>query len=139
MEIDRPIDFGLQDFCSKCGKCAQLCPSQSISYGKKVMHNGYEKWPVHVEKCTAMRIGNPNGSGCGTCIKSCPWNKPFTPFHRSVAWTMRNIPLSRRLGIWCDTLMGFHKPNPNKKWWLDLERISGQFVIPEKSGLNRKG
>jgi reductive dehalogenase len=139
MEIDRPIDFGLQDFCSKCGKCAQLCPSQSISYGDKVMHNGYEKWPVHVEKCTAMRIGNPNGSGCGTCIKSCPWNKPFTPFHRSVSWAMRKIPASRRLGIWCDTLMGYHKPNFNKKWWLDLERIGGQFVIPAKSGLNRKG
>ena len=44
LEPDRPIDFGLQDFCNKCGKCAELCPSQSISYGDKVMTNGYEKW-----------------------------------------------------------------------------------------------
>ena len=24
---DKPIDFGLQDFCSKCKKCARECPS----------------------------------------------------------------------------------------------------------------
>jgi len=40
---DKPIDFGLQDFWSKCKKCARECPSGAISDGGKVMHNGYEK------------------------------------------------------------------------------------------------
>ncbi|MCP4898531.1 MAG: hypothetical protein GY906_16275, partial [bacterium] len=35
LAIDKPIDFGLQDFCEKCGKCARECPSQAISYGGK--------------------------------------------------------------------------------------------------------
>jgi len=30
---DKPIDFGLQDFCSKCKKCARECPSGAISDG----------------------------------------------------------------------------------------------------------
>jgi len=138
LKIDRPIDFGLQDFCNKCGKCAELCPSQAISYGDKTMHNGYEKWENDVEKCTSMRVGNPNGSGCGTCVKVCPWNKPFTPFHRAVTWCMRKVPASRKFGIWCDDLLGYHKPNYTNKWWLDLELIKDRFVTPKKSGYMRK-
>lgn len=78
LAIDSPVDFGLQDFCSKCMKCARECPSQAISHGDKEMYNGYERWPIDVEKCTRMRVGNQHGSGCGTCIKVCPWNKPNT-------------------------------------------------------------
>ncbi|MCP4691191.1 MAG: reductive dehalogenase, partial [Desulfobacterales bacterium] len=134
MTVDKPIDFGLQDFCEKCGKCARECPSQSISYGGKEMFNGYEKWPNNVEKCTGARVGNQMGSGCGTCIKVCPWSKPYTPFHRAVNWTMRNAPFTRRLGIWADDLMGYGKPKPDQKWWLDLERVNGVLHPPRKKG-----
>jgi 3-chloro-4-hydroxyphenylacetate reductive dehalogenase len=130
LAVDKPIDFGLQDFCNKCGKCARECPSGAISHGDKVMHNGYEKWPNDVEKCTAMRVGNKYGAGCGTCIKVCPWSKPYTLFHRTVNWTMRNVPFSRRFGIWGDDLMGYGKPDPRRKWWLDLEEVSGELHIP---------
>jgi len=103
---DKPIDFGLQDFCVKCGKCARECLADAISHGEKIIHNGYEKWPNNVEKCAGMRVGNKNGAGCGTCIKSCPWSKPYTFFHRSVNWTMRHVPPARRLGIWGMTSCG---------------------------------
>ena len=139
LEIDRPIDFGLQDFCSKCGRCAEMCPSQAISYGDKGIHNGYAKWLHDVEKCTSMRVGNPNGSGCGTCIKACPWNKPYTPFHRTVSWALRKFPSTRKFGIWCDEKMGYHNPDIKKKWWLDLDqRSDGSFFKPKKAGLKRK-
>jgi ferredoxin len=49
--------------------------------GDKVIHNGYEKWPIEVEKCTHQRIGNKRGVSCGVCFAVCPWNKPYTPFH----------------------------------------------------------
>ena len=127
MAVDKPIDFGLQDFCNKCGKCARECPAQAISYGNKVIHNGYERWPADVQKCTSMRIGNQHGSGCGTCIKVCPWNKPNTPFHRTVNWTMRHVPLARRFAVWADDLMGYGKPRPSRKWWFDLELVDGKY------------
>jgi reductive dehalogenase len=133
LAVDKPIDFGLQDFCSKCGKCARECPSGSISHGDKVMHNGYEKWPNHVVKCTSMRVGNKHGSSCGTCIKVCPWNKPFTPFHRLVMWTMRNVPPARRVGVWADDLLGYGKAEEKCKWWYDLEDVDGILQIPPKS------
>jgi 3-chloro-4-hydroxyphenylacetate reductive dehalogenase len=129
MTPDKPIDFGLQDFCTTCKKCARECPSGAISNGEKVMHNGYEKWPVDVKKCTFMRVGNQHGSGCGTCVKVCPWSKPYTPFHRAVNWIMRNVPPARRLGIWGDDLMGYGKPAASQKWWLDLEDVNGDGIL----------
>lgn len=130
LAVDKPVDFGLQDFCSKCGKCAKACPAQAISYKGKVMYNGYERWPIDVKKCTSMRVGNQHGSGCGTCMKVCPWNKPNTLLHRSVNWVVRNIPLSRRMIIKADDIMGYGKPKTEWKWWLDVEEVNE--VLQEK-------
>ena len=76
-----------------------------------------------------MRVGNQKGSGCGTCIKVCPWNKPYTPFHRAVGWTMRKSSLARSLAIKGDYFMGYGKPDDSKKWWLDLEDVEGDGVL----------
>jgi reductive dehalogenase len=104
LAIDKPIDFGLQDFCTKCMKCARECPSQAISYGDKEMYNGYERWILDVEKCTSMRVGNQHGAGCGTCIKVCPWNKPDTALHRLIGRVMQKVPFARRFAVWGDDL-----------------------------------
>ncbi len=127
LAVDKPIDFGLQDFCSKCKKCARECPSGALSDGGKVMYNGYERWPTDVEKCTKMRVGNPKGSGCGTCIKVCPANKPYTLFHRAVGWTVRHFSVARSLALQADDLFGYGKPNPSQKWWFDLEEVDGHL------------
>ncbi len=132
LAIDKPIDFGLQDFCSKCKKCARECPSGAISFGDKVMYNGYEHWHTDIEKCTAMRVGNQKGAGCGTCIKVCPANKPYTLFHRAVGWAVRNFSFARSIAVWADDLLGYGKPRYDKKWWFDLEDVDGILRIPEK-------
>jgi len=126
---DKPIDFGLQDFCSKCKKCARECPGGALSDGGKEMHNGYEKWPTTVEKCTKMRVGNQKGSGCGTCIKVCPWNKPYSSLHRAMGWAVRKSSLARSIAIRGDNLMGYGKPDYSKKWWFDLEDVEGDGVL----------
>jgi reductive dehalogenase len=129
---DKPIDVGLQDFCTKCKKCARECPSGAISSGDKVILNGYQKWPLDVEKCTAMRVGNKRGSGCGTCVKVCPWNKPYTPFHRAVGWAIRHSSFGRTLATWGDDFMGYGKPDLENKWWFDLEEAEGELRIPSR-------
>ena len=142
MAVDKPIDFGLQDFCSKCKQCARYCPTGAISFGDKVMYNGYEKWPNDMEKCTKGRCGNTKGSGCGVCVAVCPWNKPFTPFHRTVQWTMMHFPFARNFAVMGDRLFGYDKPNLKNKWWLDLEDVDGKLLIPSsagKRGNNRPG
>ena len=68
-----------------------------------------------------MRTGNQQGTSCGTCLVVCPWNKPFTPFHRAVGWAMRHSAAARSVAIWGDDLMGYGKAHPEEKWWFDVE------------------
>ena len=114
MLCDRPIDFGLQDFCSKCKKCARHCPSGALSDGDKVMLNGYERWPSDMRKCTSMRVGNQRGASCGTCMIVCPWNKPYTPLHRTAGWMVRRSSLARTLAVWLDDALGYGHPDRSK-------------------------
>jgi epoxyqueuosine reductase QueG len=69
LEVDKPIDFGLQYFCSNCLKCARECPCDAMPFGDKVMFNGYEMWKPDVERCARYRITNPRGAACGRCIE----------------------------------------------------------------------
>ena len=129
MLCDRPIDFGLQDFCSKCKKCACHCPSGALSDGDKVMFNGYERWPSDMRKCTSMRVGNQSGASCGTCMAVCPWNKPYTPLHRAAGWMIRRSSLGRSLAVWLDDALGYGRPDHSKKWWWDLEDMDGDGIL----------
>ena len=153
LTVDRPIDFGLQQFCTKCVKCARECVSQAIPFGDKVMFNGYETWKPDSERCTLARIGNARGSACGRCIKVCPLTKDVTwdgpLLARLGSWLGINAlwlkPYLPQLAIWLDDFLGNGNPNDAKKWWLDLEVIGEQChtystsnycVVPK--GVNRK-
>ena len=129
---DKPIDFGLQDFCTKCKKCALECPSKAISTGEKIMYNGYETWAFDAERCTKFRVTNQNGASCGRCIKVCPWNKPQGWTHNAVRWMVKNTPLLNGTIIRMDSILGYVKPDPLDKWWFDLEGIEGKYGTPER-------
>ncbi len=142
---DKPIDFGLQQFCSNCWKCARECPCDAISWGDKVMFNGYEMWKLDAERCARYRLTNQRGLACGRCMKTCPLNKVVTwdgPIATQVAsWLGINarwmkpflIPMAVKLDDW----LGHGIRNPKKKWWLDLEIVDGVCVEPRK-GVNQR-
>jgi reductive dehalogenase len=133
LAVDRPIDFGLQDFCSKCLKCARECPPGAISWGEKVMFNGYEMWKPDVEACARYRVTNPNGSACGRCMKVCPFNKQGLLHHRLARWLAIHVPASHKLLIWLDDALEYGKLNPAWKWWLDLEKRDDKLIRPKKT------
>jgi reductive dehalogenase len=138
---DKPIDFGLQDYCEKCQKCARECPVGAIPYGPKIMYNGYETWKQDVAKCTSYRTCNPNGAGCGRCLKVCPWNKADHVSHRLARWSAINLPWSRRALIRLDDMLGFGNRNPVKKWWFDLTVEDGKVIMaknPNQRDINPK-
>jgi reductive dehalogenase len=131
LEPDGPVDFGLQAFCQTCMKCAEACPARAIPTGDKVMYNGYECWKLDVERCAKFRVTNPNGSGCGTCIKVCPWNKPTGTLHDTVRWMALHTPWLDRFLVRMDTLMGYGKRHREKQWWFDLEEVDGVMQVPK--------
>jgi len=128
---DKPVDFGLQRFCGSCAKCARECPSGAIPKGEKVIHNNYEIWRENVEACTRFRITNTQGSGCGNCIKVCPWNKADTWYHRASVHAAQRSAFLSRLLIRLDDLLGYGKPVAKDKWWFDLEHADGKLVVPK--------
>ena len=142
---DKPIDFGLQYFCSNCWKCARECPCDAITWGDKVMFNGYEMWKLDAERCARYRLTNQRGLACGRCMKTCPLNKVVTwdgPLATQVAsWLGINarwakpylVPIAVKLDDW----LGHGIRNPHKKWWLDLEIVDGICVEPRK-GVNKR-
>ncbi len=142
---DKPIDFGLQYFCTNCRKCARECPVDAITWGDKVMFNGYEMWKLDAERCARYRLTNQRGLACGRCMKTCPLNKVVTwdgPIATQVAswlginarWTKPYlVPIATRLDDW----LGHGIRNPHKKWWLDLEIVDGVCVEPRK-GVNKR-
>ncbi|MEL7155416.1 MAG: 4Fe-4S dicluster domain-containing protein [Actinomycetota bacterium] len=129
---DRPIDFGLQDFCTKCTKCARECPCGAIPFGPKIMFNGYETWKPDVEKCTKYRLGNQKGAACGRCMKTCPFNIEGVLAERAVLWSAIKLPFTRATIARLDDRLGNGAINPVKKWWFDLEWTGGRAVHPVK-------
>ncbi len=133
LEPDSPIDFGLQEFCQKCLKCATECHAKAIPDGDKVMINGYENWRFDADRCSKYRVSNQSGSSCGRCIKVCPWNKPEGWTHDLVRWMVKQTPFLDRFLVKMDNVWGYGKRDKRYKWWLDLEEVDGVMKIPRKS------
>lgn len=80
LEPDKPIEFGVKDFCRKCKLCAIHCEANAISMDDepsfeavcKSNNPGALKWYVDVEKCYLYWC--ENAIDCSTCIKVCPYN-----------------------------------------------------------------
>jgi reductive dehalogenase len=109
---DRPIEFGVWDFCMQCEKCAVKCPSQSIRYGKPTdqpnnisNREGLYRWPINAETCLAFWAAN--GTDCSNCIRSCPFNKPPGWLHDTVRWGIRNYPRLNPFFLWMDDVCGY--------------------------------
>ncbi len=135
---DRPIDFGLQDFCTKCNKCARECPAGAIRFEGKVMFNGYEMWKPDVDRCARYRITNMRGSACGRCMKTCPYNTEGVLAERPFQWAAIRLPWARSAIARLDDKLNRGSINPVKKWWVDIEMIDGTPVAPLKGANTRE-
>lgn len=99
---DRPINFGVQDFCTKCLKCALNCPSRAIPDGDKTDIRGVEKWQLNIEQC--LLYWRMAGTDCGLCMKVCPYSHPPTVTHNVIRAGIRRSSFARRISIRGDNL-----------------------------------
>ena len=136
---DKPIDFGMQNFCASCQKCARECPSGAITAGPKMMFNGYEIWKSDSQKCTTYRIGTEGGAMCGRCMKTCPWNLEGLFAEAPFRWAASHLPQTAPLLAKLDDLVGHGTINPVKKWWWDIElKEDGGYRAPSHP-VNQRG
>ncbi|MFC2070769.1 4Fe-4S dicluster domain-containing protein [Chloroflexota bacterium] len=134
MEIDKPVDFGLQEYCRSCTICADECRSKAIPYGDKVQYNGYETWKLDEKKCASFCALNKYGNICGRCTKVCPWNRlkssplDFENWDGSTEKLFVDVE-KQAYKIRKDG--SEHDEERTRKWWFDLEEIDKELVIPE--------
>ena len=105
MEPDKPIDFGVQDFCKTCKICAEQCPSGAISKGEKVTIRGYKRYALHSSKCSNFWSSKLGNMGCRLCIAVCPYSRKSNWLHR----TAFNVSLHDPIGLSDDALAGMQK------------------------------
>ncbi len=127
---DKPIDFGLQDFCQDCKICAQNCPSKAISMGEKVMYNGYETWKLDTRRCASFNFTNRNGTMCNRCVKVCPWSNPLIWKHNLVRSMVMRSRLAQFIAIRAAYYLEQGKDHPDDKWWFDMEYVGDTLSVP---------
>ena len=138
MSHDQPIDFGLQNFCQNCQKCARECPSGAITAGPKLMFNGYEIWKSDSQKCATYRVTTPGGAMCGRCMKTCPWNLEGLFAEAPFRWAASNIPQAASVLAKLDDKLNRGGLNDVKKWWWDLELAADGAYRAARNPVNRR-
>lgn len=106
MALDSSVRLGVREFCESCGKCADNCPSMAISHGPPTEKRGIVKWNLMGKRCLNFWNSNPQmWSACANCLKSCPYNKPWTWWHRLALASTRHSAFARRSLLWLDDRM----------------------------------
>jgi len=124
LEPDRPISFGVTEFCDVCMKCAHHCPGQAISYDQRqreplsISNNGSVlKWPIRVDRC--LEVWKRYGfTDCGNCIRCCPFNKAEGWLHDAARAIIRgrSRPTDRLLLKLDDLLRYGLRVDPERFW-----------------------
>jgi ferredoxin len=124
LEVDKPIDFGLSDYCRNCKICAEQCPQHAISFkDEKEIYNGYETWKLNHQACQLGTISNTIGNACQRCTKICPWNRrdnqpeDFKNWDGDIKFLHDSVDRQRALII----SNNYREPEEyTNKWWFPL-------------------
>ncbi|PLX41189.1 MAG: hypothetical protein C0608_06910 [Deltaproteobacteria bacterium] len=108
LEVDSPVDLGVEVFCERCMKCADSCPSKSITKGKKTIDNGRLLWKLDPESCYDYWC--KVGTDCGICMGVCPFSRPNRSVHKLVRWFVKRSSLAQRVFPLIDNMLY------GKKW-----------------------
>ena len=120
---DAPIEFGVTEFCNVCKKCAELCPSQSLSHGERTAEaiypstsTGVLKWPINGETCVEYWMTGGGGC-CARCIAVCPYNKVSSWPHRVARWFTDHVRWADPMYVKMDDWLGYGKPKRADNFW----------------------
>jgi len=123
LKEDKPITFGVVDFCKVCMKCADNCPSDAISKDQEPSFNtvsisnnpGVKKWVIKPENCFKYWAEHID---CCNCVACCPYNK-IEEWHHDLSKLATQTPAKPILRYF-DELFGYGKTfntDYMTEWW----------------------
>ena len=113
IELDtdkRNADVSMLDFCTRCKKCAAVCPSNSISFSDREEIDGVKRWKINQESCYDLWC--TVGTDCGRCVAVCPYSHPNNFLHRIVRLGIKNSLLVQKFAVPLDDFFYGRKPKP---------------------------
>ena len=118
---DRPIRFGVREFCEVCRRCSEACPPTAIASEEptSAIHNrsnvrGLVKWTTDAEKC--FGFWTTQMTDCSICVRVCPYNRDYPRWINRLRFRLMGTPL-RRVMLWLDGLLGGGKRKHPAWWW----------------------
>ena len=127
--VDKPIDAGIMEFCKRCKKCAEACPSESLSFDDEPTWEVKGGWnnPGHKayfeDSVSCMTYWREKaGTNCGICFSVCPFSK------KDKAWIHEWVKAGAAVAPFADTFFrsmddafGYGTKAGSEEWWqLDL-------------------
>ncbi len=70
LDYDRPIEFGVQDYCLTCNLCRNNCPADAIP-AAYITTDGVKRWLIDNAKC--YTVSRFREEYCHICIDACPY------------------------------------------------------------------
>ena len=131
LQPDKPIDFGVQDFCRHCKICAENCPSNAITFGDPVEERGYLRFKVDTAKCLNFWNSTLGSMGCRLCVAVCPYTRKANWLHKAAL----NISADDPTGIAEKSLTFLQKkfypgPEPQKYYMPSLGGENASYREP---------
>jgi reductive dehalogenase len=131
LAVDKPIDFGLQQFCTECEKCATSCPANAISKADQPYWETVNQWQASGKKAyfedneACFTFQSSKDIYCSTCMAVCPWSKQDRTLLHELAHIMAaklpsKLPGIGKLLVKLDDLFGYGRirdANTIDRWW----------------------
>lgn len=122
---DKPIDAGIMEFCKRCKKCAEACPSESLSFLDEPTWEVRGGWnnPGH----KAYFEDSPScltywreqaGTNCGICFAVCPFAKKDKAWVHD--WVKAGSSMAPALDSFfrsMDDAFGYGTQVSSESWW----------------------
>jgi reductive dehalogenase len=124
LKTDKPIRFGILEFCKVCKRCAEQCPAKALSFKDEPdfevrgpwNNPGHQAWFEESPKC--LSYWQESTSGCSRCIAVCPWaKKDKTMIHEIVKASSAKIPILASFFTTMDETFGYGEQKDPEKWW----------------------
>jgi len=105
---ERVRDLSMIDFCKRCLKCADVCPSKAISFDEQHEIAGAKRWQINSEACFTYWC--TIGTDCANCMRACPFAHPNSLLHNMVRAGIKRSALFREFALKMDDF--FYGRNP---------------------------
>jgi reductive dehalogenase len=104
------FDNTIIEFCTRCRKCAAVCPGRAIPFDDRAEIDGVKRWKINAEECFTFWC--TSGTDCGRCVSVCPYAHPKNHFHDLIRSGVRRSRLFREVALLMDNIFYGEKPVP---------------------------